>query len=112
MDHLGHITIKLGNYFSFPDNFEKLFNDGDIALSSIFKIRLAPNNQNERSNFTLEMVSYTASKVVGIKRGKKIAERSRKELVGPDFEEFINSDRYETTLKRIPHILVFKIIFY
>ena len=57
------------------------------------------------------MVSYTASKVVGIKRGKKIAERSRKEIVGLDFEDFIDSDRYETIIKYIPHILEFKIIF-
>jgi hypothetical protein len=57
------------------------------------------------------MVSYTASKVVEIKRGKKIAERSRKELAGPDFEEFMDSDRYETFVKRSPHILVFKIIY-
>jgi hypothetical protein len=110
MDHLGHITIELGDYFSFPDNFEKLFNDGDSALNSIFKISLAPN-KFRRSDFIFEMVSYKPSKVVGIKRGKKIAERSRKELVGPDFEEFIDSDRYETTFKWTPHILVFKIIF-
>ena len=57
------------------------------------------------------MVSYTASKVVGIKRGKKIFERSRKELVGSDIEEFMDSYRYETTVKMSPHILVFKIIY-
>ena len=57
------------------------------------------------------MVSYTASKVVGIKRGKKISERSKKELVGSDIEEFMDSDRYETTVKMSPHILVFKIIY-
>ena len=80
-------------------------------MNSIFKISLAPNKQIDRSNFTFEMVSYTASKVVGIKRGKKIYERSRKELVGSDIEEFMDSDRYETTVKRSPHILVFKIIY-
>ena len=69
IDHLGYITIKLGDYFSFPDNFEKLFNDGDSALNSIFKISLATNKQINRSNFTFEMISYTASTVIGIKRG-------------------------------------------
>ena len=43
IDHLGHIIIELGDYFSFPDDFEKLFNDGDSELNSIFKISLAPN---------------------------------------------------------------------
>jgi len=100
----------LGDYFSFPGNFKKLFNDIDSALNSIFKISLAPNKMH-RSNFTCEMVSYTASKVVGITRGKKIAERSRKELAGSDFEEFIDSIRYETIVKRTPQILVFKMIF-
>jgi hypothetical protein len=57
------------------------------------------------------MVSYTASKVVGIKRGKKISERSVKELVGSDIEEFMDLHRYETIVKRSPHILVFKMIF-
>ena len=55
------------------------------------------------------MISYTASKVVEINRGKKIAERSRKELVGSVVEEFMDSDRYETTVKWSPHILVLKI---
>ena len=57
------------------------------------------------------MVSYTASKIVEIKRGKKIVERSRKEIVGSSVEEFLDSDRYETFVKKSPHILVFKIIF-
>jgi len=51
-------------------------------LKSIFKIGLAPGKQNDRSNFAFEMVSYTASKVVEIKRGKEIAEWSVEELVG------------------------------
>ena len=89
----------------------KLFNNGDSELKSIFKISLAPNKQIDRSNFTFEMVSYTASKIVEIKKGKKITERSTKELAGSVVEEFMDSDRYETTLKWIPHILVFKIIF-
>jgi hypothetical protein len=57
------------------------------------------------------MVSYTASKIVEIKRGKKIVERSRKEIVGSSVEEFLDSDRYETFVKKSPHYLVFKIIF-
>jgi hypothetical protein len=89
----------------------KLFNNGDSELKSIFKISLAPNKQIDRSNFTFEMVSYTASKIVEIKEGKKIAESSWKEIVGQDSEKFMDSDRYETTVKWIPHILVFKIIF-
>ena len=55
------------------------------------------------------MISYKASKVVEIKRRKKISERSSKELAGSDIEEFMDSDRYETTVKWSPHILVFKI---
>ena len=43
IDHLGQITIALGDYFSLPDNFEKDFNDGDIKLKSIFQISLAAN---------------------------------------------------------------------
>jgi len=65
IDHLGLITIQLGDYFSFPDNFKKLFNDGDKALSSIFKISLA-HKKFRSSNFTCEMVNYTPSKIVGI----------------------------------------------
>ena len=57
------------------------------------------------------MVSYTAHEIDGIKRGKNIAESSWKEIVGPNFEEFIDSDRYETTVKWIPHILVFKLTY-
>ena len=57
------------------------------------------------------MVSYTPSKISGIKRGKKIRERSVEELIGYSFEEFLDSDRYETTVETDPHILVFKIMF-
>ena len=66
------------------------------------------------------MVSYTASKIVGKIRGKKIEERSVQELMGHkhvynskakttdlDFIEFMDSDRYETTPIINPHILVF-----
>jgi hypothetical protein len=79
IDHVGLITIKLSDYFSFPDNFKKLFNDGDSELNSIFKISLAPNRQIDSSNFTFEMISYTDSLIEVVKRGKKISERSRKE---------------------------------
>ena len=57
------------------------------------------------------MVSYTAHEIDGIKRGKNIAESSWKEIVGPNFEEFIDSDRYETIVKWSPHILVFKLTY-
>ena len=81
IDHLRQITIPLGDYFSFPNNFEQLFNNNDFWLNSIFKISLA-HITNHSLNFTCEMVSYTASKIIEIKRGKKIAERSRSEIVG------------------------------
>ena len=71
------------------------------------------------------MVSYTASEIVGIIRGKQIGERSVQELMGyknfyfnrtskvldVDFKEFMDSDRYGTTFIKSPHILVFKLIF-
>ena len=81
IDHLGQVTIVLGDYFSFPDNIMKLFNDGDSELKSIFKISLAPNKFH-KLNFSCEAVTYTAPKIVGNKRGIKIGESSVKELVG------------------------------
>ena len=78
IDHLGQLTIELGDYFSFPDNFEKLFNDGDKEFNSIFKISFA-DNLFHKLNYTIEMVSYTASKIIGVKEGKKIGESSIKE---------------------------------
>ena len=57
------------------------------------------------------MISYTAPKIAGIKIGKKIRERSVKELVGSSIKEFMNSDRYETIALKNPHIIVFKIVF-
>jgi hypothetical protein len=62
-------------------------------------------------NYTIEMVSYTPSKIIEIQRGNDLEENSVKELMGSDFEEFIDSDRYETTVKRSLHILIFEIIF-
>ena len=125
IDHLGLVTIVLGEYFSFPDDFMKLFNDGDSELKSIFKISLAVN-EFQKFSYTFEMVSYKPSKMAGVKRGKKIGDRSVQELMGytnldntkgkgkltdSDFKEFMDSDRYETTIKNTPHILIFKFTF-
>jgi len=85
IDHLGQITILLGDHFLFPDNIEKLFNDGDGEFNSIFKISLVANPFHEH-NYTIEMVSYTSSKIIGIKKGKTIGERSIKELVDLSFK--------------------------
>jgi len=60
---------------------EKLFNDGDNKLNSIFKISFT-DNPFHKLNYTIELVSYTAPKIVGIKRAKKIEEKSNKELDG------------------------------
>jgi len=87
IDHLGKITILLGDYFSFPNNFKKLFNDGDSELKSNFKISMI-FNQFHKLDYSIEMVSYTTSKKLGIKRGKTIKESSIKELVGSTVEEF------------------------
>ena len=57
------------------------------------------------------MESYTTSKIIEIKRAKKLEERSVKELVGSVFEEFMDSNRYETTVNRSTHIIILKIIF-
>ena len=72
------------------------------------------------------MENYKPSKMVGVKRGKKIGESSVQELIGyknldntkgkgkltdSDFKEFMDSDRYETTIKNTPHILIFKFTF-
>ena len=68
-------------------------------------------NEFHKLNYTIEMANYIPSKIEGEKRGKKIGERSVKELIGSSFEEFMDSDRYETYVLRTSHILVFKIIF-
>ena len=65
----------------------KLFNDGDSGLKAIFQISLA-HNPFHKLNYTIEMMSYTASKIIEIKREKKIEERSIKELVGSTVKEF------------------------
>ena len=110
IDHLGQITIELGDYFSFPDDFEYLSDDGNNKLSSIFQVSLLPNSFH-RLNFTIEMTSYSASKLQGINRRKKIGERTVKELVGLSPENFLDSDRYKTTVKKSSNILVLKITF-
>jgi len=61
--------------------------------------------------YTIEMVSYIPSKIIKIKKGKRIGERSIKELAGSTFKEFIDSNRYLTNINKTSHILVFKIIF-
>jgi len=81
IDHLGQITIELGDYFSLPDNFEKLFNDGDSELKYIFQVSLLPNSFH-KLNYTIEMVNYTNSRIIEIKRAKKMKEKSITELVG------------------------------
>ena len=60
IDHLGQITIVLGNYFSIPDNFKKAFNEGENELKSIFQISLAPNKFHNLT-FRCEAVSHTSS---------------------------------------------------
>jgi len=93
IDSFGQITLLLGDYFTFPENFDKLFNDGDSELKSIFKISVI-DNPFHKLNYTIEMVSFTT--ILGIKKGKKIGEWSIKELVGPTFQKFKDSNRFET----------------
>ena len=57
------------------------------------------------------MISYSSPRIVGIRRGKKIGERSKEELLGSSFREFMDSDRYETKVSKNPHILIFKLTF-
>ena len=75
IDHLGQITIELGDYFSFPDNFEKLFNDGDSEFKNMFQLSLLPNEFHSLS-YTIEMTSYSASELQGINKRKEIRERT------------------------------------
>jgi hypothetical protein len=60
-------------------------------------------------NYSIEMVSFTT--ILRIKRGKKIGERSIKELVGPTFLEFKDSNRYETNISKTPHAIILKMTF-
>jgi len=57
------------------------------------------------------MTSYSASEIQGFNRRKNIEERTVKELVGSSVKQFLDSDRYKTTVKKSSHILVFKITF-
>jgi len=88
------MTLLLGDYMSFPDNFKKLFNDGDSEFKSIFKIDLI----NHKLNHTIEMLSYTASSVIEAKREKKIGEMSIKELVGSSVKEFKEYYQHRTKI--------------
>ena len=58
-------------------------------------------------NYTIEMVSYTASEIIGIKKGEKISESSVGELMGSSVEKLLDSNRFETYVKKTQHILVF-----
>ena len=106
IDNLAQVTIKLGDYFSFPDNFKKLFKTGGSELESILEISLV-NNKLHKLNYTIEMVSYTASKIVSTIRRMKIGETPVKELMGNSLENFMDSNRYETTVDRNPNTLIF-----
>jgi hypothetical protein len=75
MDHVGVITIKLGDLIVFPDNFEKLFKERGKELNAIFNISLAANPFH-KLNYTVEIVSFIASNVLEIVKRKKIGERS------------------------------------
>jgi hypothetical protein len=57
------------------------------------------------------MISYSAWELKGINRNKEIGERTVKELVGSSTEEFLNADRYKTTVKKTSNIIVFEITF-
>jgi len=109
IDHLGQITIQLGDFFSFPDDFKKLFNEVDNELNSIFRVSILKNHFHSLE-YSIKMTSYSASENLGINRAKSIGERTVKELVGSSPEKFLDSDRYKT-VKKSSNILVFKIIF-
>jgi len=47
-------------------------------------------------SYRIEMVSYSASKIIGIKRDKKMEEKSIKELVGSTVEEFKHAYFHKT----------------
>ena len=112
MDNLGEISITLNDNFTFPDNFKKLFNDGDIDLKSIFNISLrARANELPISNHTFEMKSFSPAKIAEIKIGENITERSMENLLGSSLKEFTDSDRYETTILWNHHVLVFQLEF-
>jgi hypothetical protein len=93
-----------------PDNFEKLFNEGDNEFTSIFQFILV-DNPFHKLNYTIKLVSYTASKIINNKKGKQIGERSIQELVGATVEEFKQAYFHKTMANTTPHILVFKITF-
>jgi len=106
MDHLGEIKLELADYFSFPKNFTELFNAGNSELKSIFEISLEPNPPH-LLNYTIEMVSYTASEIKEIIKGEKIGESSVSELMGSSVEELLDSNRFTTNVTKTQQILVF-----
>jgi len=53
-------------------------------------------NPFHKLNYTIEMVSYTSSKIIEIKREKKIGEMSIKELVGSSVKEFKDYYQHRT----------------
>jgi hypothetical protein len=57
------------------------------------------------------MTSYSALELQGFSRGKKIKERTVKELMGSSAENFIDSDRYKTTVKFFSYILILQLKF-
>jgi hypothetical protein len=99
IDHLGQVTIKLSDYFSFPDNFEKLFNDGDNEFNSIFNVSFT-DNLFHKLKYTIKMMSYTDSKIVGIKKAKKMEEKSIKELVGSSYKKFKALNPHATKINK------------
>jgi len=99
IDHLGKITIVLSDYLSFPDNFQKLFNDGDTELKYIFQVSFLHKSSHSLI-YTIEMTSFSASEHQGINRRKKIGERTVKELIGSSPEDFLDHNRYKTTVKK------------
>ena len=81
-----------------------------MKFNSVFEVSLLPNSFH-RLDYTIEMTSYSASELQGINRRKNIGESTVKELVGSSVEQFLDSDRFKTTVKKSSHILVFKVTF-
>ena len=76
-----------------------MFNEGNSELNSIFNISLDANLPHWR-NYTIKMVSYTASKIIEIKKGEKISESSVDQLMASSVEELLDSSRFETHVKK------------
>ena len=50
--------------------------------------------------YTIKMMSYTDSKIVGIKKAKKMEEKSIKELVGSSYKKFKALNRHATKINK------------